>query len=75
MFSRTWWKKALERMAKTAAQTILYLVPVKFTVMSDVQAFDWAFVAVSALIMAALSLCTSVTTTPAGPDPNDPSAV
>lgn len=75
MFTRKWWKKAGERVAKTAAQTLVYGLATKFTVMADIKAFDWLFLLYSILVMSVLSLASSILTTPAGPDPEDPSAV
>lgn len=72
MFSKKWWKKTGERAAKTIAQTLIMMIGTDAT---GFRHLDWQFIATAAAVMALLSLASSILTTPAGPDPQDPSAV
>ncbi len=72
MFSKKWWHKTLERMAKTAAGSLITLVGTDVTGFRDL---DWGFIAYAAAVMTLLSLAGAILTTNMGPDPDDPSAV
>lgn len=73
MFTKAWWNKAFERMAKTGAQVVIILIPGdKITEKVDL---PWEFIASSVAAGMLLSLAFSITTTKIGPDKNDPSAV
>lgn len=72
MFSALWWKRALERAAKSAAQGFLLGVG---TDAAGWLTLSWANVAIVTGGMAILSIATSIVTTPLGDDPEDPSAV
>lgn len=77
MFTRQWWRKTVERMAKTAAQTLIYMIGSNGA--ADVANQNWIhlpwnFIAVSVTVMTLLSLASSILTTPLGPNPEDPSA-
>ncbi len=71
MFTRTFWKKATERAAKSAAQAAILVFGA-----DQINAFtaDWTTVAGFAVGGAVLSYLTSVVTSGVGPG-DDPSAV
>lgn len=71
MGSRRWWIETLERMAKTAAQTILGMVGADKLLLELPWGFIWQFTATMML----LSLATSIATTKLGPDKDSPSLV
>ena len=71
MGSRRWWIETLERMAKTAAQTILGMVGADKLLLELPWGFIWQFTATMML----LSLATSIATTKFGPDKDSPSLV
>lgn len=71
MGSRRWWIETLERMAKTAAQTILGMVGADKLLLELPWDFIWQFTATMML----LSLATSIATTKLGPDKDSPSLV
>ena len=71
MFSKKWWGKTLERMIKTAAQTLIGLIGADKLLLS----LDWSFMWQFTATMVLLSFLTSIVTTPFGPDGQDPSAV
>lgn len=72
MFTKRWWGKALERMAKTAAQALIALLGTDALGWAHL---DYVFIGRTATIMTLLSFLSSIATTKAGPDPEDPSAV
>lgn len=71
MFTRKWWGKTLERMMKTAAQTLIGTIGADKLLLELPWNFIWQFTATMIL----LSFLTSILTTPMGPDSQDPSAV
>lgn len=72
MFTRTFWAKATERAAKTAAQAVA--LAIGSAASFDAVHADWEYLGSMALGGAVLSYLTSIITSGAGPD-EDPSAV
>lgn len=72
MFSKKWWAKTLERMMKTAAGSLITLIPTDILKIKDL---GWGFIAYATAVLTLLSFCAAVVTTNMGPDKNDPSAV
>lgn len=71
MFTKSFWKQALERAIKTAAQAAVALLTANGTGILDV---DWGTVASVAGLAAAASFLTSIVTSGVG-QPDSPSAV
>jgi hypothetical protein len=68
MFSRKWWGKTLERMAKTAAQTLIALIGADRMLLELPWDVMWQVTATTTL----LSFLTCIVTTHMGPDSEDP---
>lgn len=71
MFTKTFWKQALERAIKTAAQAAAALLTANGTGVLDV---NWGAVASVAGLAALASILTSIVTSGVG-EPDSPSAV
>lgn len=71
MFTKTFWKQALERAIKTAAQAAAALLTANGTGLLDV---DWGTVASVSGLAALASVLTSIVTSGVG-QPDSPSAV
>lgn len=71
MFTKLWWGRAFERMAKTAAQALISLLGTDALGWAHL---DYVFIGRTAAIMAALSFLSSIVTSAWG-DRQDPSAV
>ena len=71
MFSKIWWGRTLERMAKTAAQALIAFVGADQLVTEINWDTAWQITAT----MTILSFLSSILTTSMGPSPDDPSAV
>ena len=71
MFTLNFWRDAIERAAKTAAQTAVAMIGTGLVGILDV---DWAQVASVSAVAALLSILTSVGSGPAG-DPGTASLV
>lgn len=72
MFSKKWWHKTLERMVKTAAGSLITLIPTDMLKLKDL---GWDFIVYVTAVLTLLSFCAAVVTTNMGPDKDDPSAV
>lgn len=72
MFSKKWWQKTFERMIKTAAGSLITLIPTDVFKLKDL---GWDFILYVTGVLTLLSFCAAVITTNMGPDHNDPSAV
>lgn len=72
MFTKTFWKKATERAAKTAAQSVALAIGTAAGF--DAVHADWEYLGSMALGGAFLSYLFSIITSGAGPE-DDPSAV
>lgn len=71
MWTKTFWKQALERAIKTFAQAVLALLTGDGLGIVDV---DWATVVSVGALAALASVLTSIVSLPVG-EPNSPSAV
>lgn len=71
MFTKRFWRQALERATKTAAQAV---VAVLVADGANVLTLDWAVVGGAVLTGAVLSLLTSLVSLPLG-EPDSPSVV
>lgn len=71
MFTRSFWRQALERAAKSAAQAV---VAVLIADGANILTLDWAVVGGAVLTGGALSVLTSIVSLPLG-EPGSPSAV
>lgn len=69
MFSKIWWGKTLERMARVGAYTLTTLIGSDAT---GLAALDWAFIAQGTGFMILLSFLGSIVATPLGADKEDP---
>jgi len=72
MFSKKWWHKTLERMARATSYTLITLIG---TDQVGWASLDWIFILRTAGLIALLSLLGCVVTTSIGPDPQDPGTV
>jgi hypothetical protein len=72
MFSKKWWSKTAERMAKTAAGALITLIGTDVLKFKDLQ---WDFILYTSAVLTLLSFLGAILTTNMGPDPQDPSAV
>ena len=72
MFSKKWWSKVAERMAKTAAYSLITLIG---TDVLKFQELKWDFILYISGVLTLLSFLGAIATTNMGPDPQDPSAV
>jgi branched-subunit amino acid transport protein len=71
MWTRTFWKRTVERAVKTVAQTALGALGAA----AVVESVDWQFVASASLLAGVISVLTSMASANAGPDPESPSVV
>lgn len=69
MFSKKWWGKTLERMARVGAYTLTTLIGSDATGLATL---DWTFIASSTGFMILLSFLGSIIATNMGPDKQDP---
>lgn len=69
MFSKKWWGKTLERMARVGAYTLTTLIGSDATGLATL---DWTFIAEGTGFMIGLSFLGSIVTTPLGKDKQDP---
>lgn len=70
MWTKQWWLKVSERMAKAAAMTFTSLVG---TDQLGIKELDWGFIGYMVAVMSALSLAGSIAATKIGADKQDPS--
>ena len=69
MFSKIWWGKTLERMARATSYTLITLIG---TDQVGWAALDWTFIGRSGAIVALLSFLGSIIATNMGSDGQDP---
>lgn len=61
IFTRKFWKAAIDRSVRTFAQTFAALIPSTAVAFGDV---DWVLTASASLIASAVSIATSISSTP-----------
>lgn len=69
MFSKKWWGKTLERMARVGAYTLTTLIGSDATGLATL---DWKFITQGTLFVILLSFLGSIVTTNMGKDKEDP---
>lgn len=69
MFSKIWWGKTLERMARVGAYTLTTLIGSDATGLATL---DWIFITRSTGFVILLSFLGSIVATPMGKDKEDP---
>lgn len=69
MFSKKWWGKTLERMARVGAYTLTTLIGSDVTGLATL---DWTFIAQGTASVILLSFLGSIIATPLGKDKEDP---
>lgn len=72
MFSKKWWQKTLERMARATSYTLITLIGTNQLGWAEL---DWQFIVRTGGIVALLSFLGAILATNMGPDPHDPGIV
>ena len=72
MFTKKWWGKTVDRVAKTAAYCLITFVG---TDQLGFKSLDWGFIWYTTAVMMLLSFAGAILTTNVGPDHDDPSVL